>query len=175
VSSTYVFEQSRYWSAQQASVNSACRVTPSSANDVSATILVLNVSKCKFAVKSGGHAAFKGASNIDGGVTIDLINLNGITVNAAKTVTSVGTGNTWYDVYSKLDPQGISVVGGRVAAIGTGGLPLGGMNFRDHSFSQMTNDSIGGISFFSGRYGWACDNVVNYEVCIARINKRSPF
>ena len=60
----------------------------------------------------------------------------------------MGPGNTWYDVYSKLDPIGLSVIGGRVAAIGVGGLTLGG-----------------GISFFSGRYGWACDNVDTYEVC----------
>lgn len=35
-----------------------------------------------------------------------------------------------------------------MADIGTGGLTLGG-----------------GISFFSARYGWACDNVNNYQVC----------
>jgi len=35
-----------------------------------------------------------------------------------------------------------------VADIGEGGLTLGG-----------------GMSFFSGRYGWACDNVNTYEVC----------
>lgn len=30
----------------------------------------------------------------------------------------------------------------------------------------MKNE-IGGISYFSGRYGWACDNVNNYEVVLA--------
>lgn len=44
----------------------------------------------------------------------------------------------------------LSVIGGRVAAIGVGGLTLGG-----------------GISFFSSRYGWACDNVNTYQVVFA--------
>lgn len=39
-----------------------------------------------------------------------------------------------------------------MADIGVGGLTLGG-----------------GMSFFSGRYGWACDNVVNYEVSAIEI------
>jgi FAD/FMN-containing dehydrogenase len=108
---------------------------------------VLESQQCQFAIKSGGHGMFTGASNIDQGVTIDLLNMNQVSVNDDKTQASIGAGARWYDVYSVLQPMGISVVGGRVADIGVGGLTLGG-----------------GISFFSGRYGWACDNVNNYEV-----------
>jgi FAD/FMN-containing dehydrogenase len=101
-------------------------------------------------VKSGGHAAFTGASNINGGLTIDLLKLNQISVSPDRTQTSVGPGSTWFDVYSQLEGEGLSVIGGRVSGIGVGGLTLGG-----------------GISFFSGRYGWACDNVNTYEVVFA--------
>lgn len=31
----------------------------------------------------------------------------------------------------------------------------------------MTIALQGGISYFSGRYGWGCDNVLNYEVILA--------
>ena len=110
-------------------------------------MLSLRVANCQFAVKSGGHAAFYGASNINGGVTIDLVNMNQVVVNAEQTETQIGPGNRWVDVYSQLEVKNISVIGGRVSDIGVGGLTLGG-----------------GISFFSGRYGWACDNVNNYEV-----------
>lgn len=144
---TYDYQESRYWSQQQASVHPTCRVAPTSAVDVSVTLVALETQQCQFAVKSGGHGAFTGASNIETGITIDLLNLNEVVVSEDKTEVFVGAGNRWYDVYSKLDPIGISVVGGRVADIGVGGLTLGG-----------------GISFFSGRYGWACDNVNNYEV-----------
>jgi FAD/FMN-containing dehydrogenase len=94
---------------------------------------------------------FSGASNIDGGLTIDLLKLNQVTVSADQTQTSIGSGNRWVDVYSALDLKGLSVIGGRVADIGVGGLTLGG-----------------GMSFFSGRYGWACDNVNMYEVCVSQ-------
>jgi len=149
-SATYQFEESQYWSVQQASTLPTCRFTPRCSLDVSLAVLTVQVTQCQFAVKSGGHAAFAGGSNIDGGLTIDLMKLNDVTVSNDKTETSVGPGNTWFDVYSKLEPMGLSVIGGRVSAIGVGGLTLGG-----------------GISFFSGRYGWACDNVNTYEVVFA--------
>lgn len=116
-------------------------------NRCSTALLLLKSLSCQFAVKSGGHAAFTGASNIQGGVTIDLVNMNEITVWKDRTQTSIGPGNRWSDIYSKLDPLGLSVIGGRVSDIGIGGLTTGG-----------------GISFFSGRYGFACDNVNNYQV-----------
>jgi FAD/FMN-containing dehydrogenase len=115
--------------------------------DVSIGLLSLRVANCRFAVKSGGHGPFYGASNINGGVTIDLLNMNQISVSADKTQTLIEPGNRWVDVYSYLQPKGLTVIGGRVSDIGVGGLTLGG-----------------GISFFSGRYGWACDNVNNYQV-----------
>ncbi|KAK6580611.1 hypothetical protein PZA11_006847 [Diplocarpon coronariae] len=146
----YEFEESQYWSVQQASASPICRFSPVDAMGVSRAVLTVQIAPCKFAVKSGGHAAFRGASNIDEGLTIDLTNLKQITVSADSTETAVGSGNVWYDVYSALQPRRLSVVGGRVSAIGVGGLTTGG-----------------GISFFSGRYGWACDNVNSYEVVFA--------
>lgn len=71
---------------------------------------------------------FAGASNIQDGLTIDLANLNQIQVSQDKTLTHVGAGNRWVDVYSQLDQQQLSVIGGRVAGIGVGGLTLGGMS-----------------------------------------------
>ena len=119
-------EQYRYWSNQQAETRPVCRVAPTKAEQVAASLLVTTYFQCPFAVKSGGHAAFAGASNIEGGVTIDLVNLSQVNVSSDKTLTQVGAGNRWLDVYSKLDPQQLSVVGGRVADIGVGGLTLGG-------------------------------------------------
>lgn len=144
---TYEAEEEGYWSEQQSSTTPTCRFSPSLALEVSLAVLTFRSTQCPFAAKSGGHAAFKGSSNIENGVTIDFINMKDITVSEDQTQTSVQPGNTWYDVYTELEPRNLSVVGGRVSAIGVGGLTLGG-----------------GISFFSGRYGWACDNVNTYEV-----------
>lgn len=76
--------------------------------------------------------------------------INTVQLSADRGTVSIGPGNKWYDVYQVLDPLGISVVGGREAGVGVGGLTLGG-----------------GISYFSGRFGWACDNILNYEVVLA--------
>lgn len=81
-------------------------------------------------MKSGGHAAFAGASSTQGGILVNLAPLNQVSLSADRTTTSIGPGNTWGDVYKVLDPLGVSVVGGREAGVGVGGLLLGG-KYRD--------------------------------------------
>ena len=80
-------------------------------------------------MKSGGHACFAGASNIQSGLTIDLANLNVIQVSDDRTLTQIGAGNLWGNIYSQLDRLQLSVIGGRVAGIGVGGLTLGGKSY----------------------------------------------
>ena len=63
------------------------------------------------------------------GVTIDMTGLASVTVNEDKTVASVGAAATWLDVYLYLDGLGVAVAGGRNAAVGVGGLTLGGQSF----------------------------------------------
>ncbi|KAF7197662.1 FAD-dependent monooxygenase CTB5 [Pseudocercospora fuligena] len=146
----YDVEKSDFWSTFQAEVSPSCFVNPTCPEEVAQVLEILKDNQCQFAVKSGGHAAFAGASNIDGGVTILLKELNTLQLDREAGVVQIGTGNLWIDVYEYLTPKKMSVVGGRVTGIGVGGLVLGG-----------------GISFFSGRYGWACDGVRNYEVVVA--------
>ncbi|KAI0601066.1 FAD-binding domain-containing protein [Biscogniauxia sp. FL1348] len=141
----------RFWSAQQAQeTKPRCFFHPFDAEDISVAILVSRATQCPFAVKGGGHAAFKGASNSDGGITIDFVNMVQVVPSADQKTVTIGPGNTWFDVYSTLEAYNLTMVGGRVASVGVGGLLLGG-----------------GISFFSGQHGWACDNIVSYEVVIA--------
>ncbi|PLB48628.1 FAD-binding domain-containing protein [Aspergillus steynii IBT 23096] len=56
---------------------------------------------------------------------------------------------TWYDVYSALEPYGRMAIGGRLKTIGVPGLTL-----------------IGGVHYFTNKYGFAMDNVVKYEVVL---------
>jgi FAD/FMN-containing dehydrogenase len=107
---------------------------------------ILKANNCQFAVKSGEHPSFAGASDIDGAVAIDLRNLKEIIVSEDRTQTSVGAGQVWSSVYLDLDARNLSDIGGRSGEISVGGLTLRGE-----------------ISFFSERYGWACDNVNSYE------------
>lgn len=105
---------------------------------------------CEFAIRSGGHTPYSGAANVASGVVIDLKNINHIDLSDDKTTVEIGPGNRWADVYSTLEEHGLATVGGRVATVGVGGLVTGG-----------------GISFFSPRYGYVCDNVLNFEVVLA--------
>jgi FAD/FMN-containing dehydrogenase len=113
------------WDAKQ-DVVPACRVEPASAQDVSTVLNTLKKKKCHFAVKSGGHARNAGASNADGGVTIDLVKLNAIELSSDKKSVIIGAGNRWADVYRTLEANSLTVVGGRVATVGVGGVILGG-------------------------------------------------
>lgn len=66
-----------------------------------------------------------------------------------KKSVKVGAGARWVDVYSTLEKDNLTVVGGRVSDVGVAGLTLGG-----------------GISFFSARHGLACDSVLSYSVVL---------
>lgn len=78
-------------------------------------MLISRLTQCTFAAKSGGHAAFEGASSIQGGITVALEKMKDITLSADKKVASIEPGNLWYDVYTTLEPHNLAVIGGRVS------------------------------------------------------------
>ncbi|KAK8063332.1 oxidoreductase FAD-binding protein [Apiospora saccharicola] len=133
-----------YYSVQQATIRPACVVFPRTAT------LTKEGPSIAFGVRSGGHTGWAGASNIAGGVTLDLTGLNDIEVTQEGTIVRVGTGATWDAMYQKLHPLGRTVAGGRVAGVGAGGLTLGG-----------------GISHLSPQRGWKCDTVLNFQVVLS--------
>ncbi|KAK8113136.1 oxidoreductase- FAD-binding [Apiospora sp. TS-2023a] len=166
----YATSLSSYYSAQEAAVQPACIVLPQTAQDVSVAVRILTgqasgngsrdsasaLQRCPFATRSGGHAVFPGAANLEAGVTIDLSALSCITVStpgvgvAAAPIVTVGAGAKWGAVYAELDPRQLGVGGGRAGDVGVGGLTLGG-----------------GISYFGPRDGWVCDTVLDFEVVLA--------
>jgi FAD/FMN-containing dehydrogenase len=113
------------WDAKQ-DVTPACRVEPGSAEDVKTILNTVKETQCHFAIKSGGHSRFKGASNAEGGVTIDLVRLDQIKLSADKKSVVLGAGLRWATVYRTLEADGLTVLGGRVATVGVGGIMLGG-------------------------------------------------
>ena len=110
--------------------------------------LISGIDTCPFAIKGNTHAPAAGFANIEDGITIDMTGLKSVNLNVDQKVAGIGGGASWLDVYAYLDPFNVSVAGGRNGLVGVGGLTLGG-----------------GISHFAARVGWACDNVVNFEVC----------
>ncbi|KAK4868055.1 hypothetical protein LT330_007253 [Penicillium expansum] len=138
------------WDAKQQEVHPSCRIEPSSASDVAKLLNVLVDHWCYFSVKGGGHSRNAGDSNSVGGVTVDLDLLRQVEVLDNGTKARVGGGATSIQVYHALESHNLSYVGGRVGSVGMGGFTLGG-----------------GTSPFSNKYGWALDNVFEYEVVLA--------
>ncbi|KAI9821262.1 MAG: hypothetical protein M1827_003998 [Pycnora praestabilis] len=101
-------------------------MNPDSAQDVATAVKILSQNaNCQFAIRGGGHTPWAGASSIDDGITIDLGNLNNITLSTNGTIAQVGGGAKWVDVYLELDALGLAVPGGRVSSVGVGGLTTG--------------------------------------------------
>ena len=112
--------------------------------------------------------SWAGAANIQDGVTIDLSQMKSVAVNDERTITRVEPGARWSDVYSKLSPMNLSIVGGRVSDVGVAGLTLGGIVYQPISSGfSLIYACIGGNSFFAPEYGFACDGVANFEVVLA--------
>ncbi|KAK8091904.1 FAD-binding domain-containing protein [Apiospora hydei] len=139
-----------FWAQQQQSARPACLVYARSAEEIAAVIGTARTTGCPFAIRGGGHSDIPGASNIDGGITVNMAGLSDVVVDESIGVARVGAGAKWGDVYAELEKTNRTVVGGRLRDVGVGGLLLGG-----------------GLSHFSGLHGWACDNVRNYEVVLA--------
>ncbi|KAI9035692.1 FAD-binding oxidoreductase [Aspergillus affinis] len=138
------------WDAKQQEAHPACRVEPSSAQDVASILDILVGHWCYFSVKGGGHSRNPEDSNSVGGVTVDLNRLSSVEVLLGGTKARIGGGATTLQVYRALEAHNLSFVGGRVGSVGMGGFTLGG-----------------GTSPFSNKYGWSLDNVYEYEAVLA--------
>lgn len=126
-SSTYTNSQSSHWALQQSELIPSCIIVPSTTSEVSDAISIIpTIESCNFAIKGAGHGTVVGAANINGGVKFDMSQLNGIETNSEGTVTRIGAGSQWGEVYEYLDNRGLSVAGGRNGDVGVAGVLLGG-------------------------------------------------
>lgn len=93
--------------------------------------------------------------------------MNHIKLSEDRSTVAIGPANHWIDVYSALEPLGLTVVGGRAAGVGVGGFLLGGELAHEMFKMKYHLTCPGGISWFSNLYGWGCDNITAYEVVLA--------
>ena len=143
------------WDAKHQDVQSACRVTPSSSQDVSKILSVLVDHWCRFAVKGGGHARSPDDSVSVGSVTIDMHLVRSIQVARDRIRVRLGSGHVLYTMYHGLEAFNLTSIGGRVADVGLSGYALGE-----------------GVSNLSPKYGLAVDNTYEYEVCVTYAKQR---
>ncbi|KAI1778061.1 FAD-binding domain-containing protein [Hypoxylon cercidicola] len=139
-----------YLSIRQSEYTPAAIFEPKSAEDVTKFLRIIKANKVQFAIRGAGQQPLEACSNIDGGITISLRRLADIELKPEEGTVAVGAGALWGPVYEKVQAAGLGVGGSRSAKGGIGGLALSG-----------------GLSFFSTREGFICDNVVNFEVVLA--------
>lgn len=135
------------WDAKQQEVVSACRVMPTSTDDVVRIMSALTENWCNFAVKGGGHARNADDSVSVGGVTIDMVRMKSMEVASNRTLAKIGSGHTLYSLYTGLEAYNLTTVGGRSGGVGIGGYALGG-----------------GFSNWSPKFGLGMDNIFEYSV-----------
>ncbi|KAL5480972.1 hypothetical protein ACEPAI_9913 [Sanghuangporus weigelae] len=130
--------------------NASCSVEPQTADDVSRILKIVGRSDIMspFAVKGGGHAFNVGHSSTTG-VQISMAKFSGVKFDAGTGTIAIGTGLTWDQVYSRLEPLGVMVVGGRVIGVGVAGLSLGG-----------------GYSWKTDQIGLTIDTIVSHNVVL---------
>ena len=118
------------WSLFQRQTSPKCTVRPRRAKEIADILAIAREHSCHFAVLAGGTSPFKGASNADGGITIDMSLMKSIELDADSMQLTVGGGSLWADVYRFLDPRNLSATGTRNSLTGVAGSTLGGENDR---------------------------------------------
>ncbi|KAL5353046.1 hypothetical protein ACLOAV_001075 [Pseudogymnoascus australis] len=144
----YINSQYTYWNSRQSDYTPSCIIYPTSSQDISTAIKVIRVTGSRFAIKAGGHNPNDFFSSVDQGVLIDLKKMNGKSYDPETTLATYEPGNKFGDLYEFYEPLGRTVVGARLAGVGSG-LALSG-----------------GLSFISPQYGMACDSFRSLEIVL---------
>lgn len=143
-----------YDSARQVTLgNYDCRpaavVRVASAADVAAVLNFARATSLEVAVRSGGHSTC-GHSGSNGGLVVDLRDLNSIDIDPVGHTAWAGTGATAGEVTAAVEPHRLIVGFGDAATVGIGGLTLGG-----------------GIGYLVRKHGLTIDSLLAAEVVTA--------
>ncbi len=123
-----------------------------SEDDVRQAVKWARANKVPVAVRSGGHS-YEAFSLTGDGAVIDVSNLDGITVDAAKKTARVQSGVRLMELYETLWAKRCVVPAGSCATVGVAGLTLGG-----------------GFGLLARRFGLTCDNLTALRMVDAKGN-----
>lgn len=123
---------------------------PRTADEVREAVTYAARQNVPLAVRSGGHG-ISGRSTNDGGLVIDVGQLNSVRLMDEKTgLFRAGPGARWGEVAEALAPHGLGMSSGDYGDVGVGGLA-----------------TAGGIGYFSRKHGLTLDHVQAAEVVLA--------
>ncbi|PTB65047.1 Glucooligosaccharide oxidase [Trichoderma citrinoviride] len=133
-----------------------CVVQPRNASDVQFVVREARIRRIPITIKNGGHS-YSGASTAEKGISLDLMQMNGVTLNMKTKLATVKGGAQWGHVYKqfvnkKID--GYIVNGGRCPTVGVSGFILGG-----------------GLSPFTRSFGMGCDSLEEVTIVTASGDK----
>jgi FAD/FMN-containing dehydrogenase len=100
-------------------------------------------------VRGGGHN-FPGTCVADGGLVIDLTNMNSVRVNPVRRTARAEGGTKWGQFDRETQAFGLACTGGTNYDTGIAGLTLGG-----------------GQGWLGGKYGLALDNLISVDIVTA--------
>lgn len=103
----------------------------------------------RITVRAGGHGV-AGKAVCDGGVVIDLGEMNDVHVDRRAKTARVGAGASWGQFDREAQAFGLAVTGGVDSRTGVSGLTLGG-----------------GVGYLSRAHGLSIDNLLSVEVVLA--------
>ncbi|KAL4971709.1 hypothetical protein BDW66DRAFT_164790 [Aspergillus desertorum] len=148
LSINYIDSTHSYYNTEQSRFKPSCIVYPISTDDVSIAIKAIRRSDSRFAIKAGGHNPNDFYSSVDKGVLIDLSRMTERSYDEDSTLATYQPGGDFGDIYEYFAQWNRTVVGARLAGVGTG-LALSG-----------------GLSYLSSQYGLACDSFRELEVVL---------
>jgi FAD/FMN-containing dehydrogenase len=127
----------------------AAIVRVADASDVSRIVNVARETGAELAVRSGGHSR-AGFGTSEGGIVLDLSEMNAVEIDAEGRTAWAQTGMTAGDYTKATGEHGLATGLGDTASVGVGGITLGG-----------------GIGFLVRKHGLTIDDVLGAEVVTA--------
>ncbi|MEO7943448.1 MAG: FAD-binding oxidoreductase [Marmoricola sp.] len=122
---------------------------PATVAEVAAVVKACRRHSADLTVRGGGHG-FAGHAVADGGVMLDLRNLDQIVVDPEARRVRCGAGASWAALDAATAEHGLAVPGGFISHTGVSGLTLGG-----------------GMGWLSRWGGLSCDNLLSVELVTA--------
>ncbi|WP_047985574.1 FAD-binding oxidoreductase [Ornithinibacillus californiensis] len=127
----------------------ACIVVCETEADIVTALLFSNENNLSVSIRGGGHHV-GGFGVSDGGIMLDMSNMNSVQVDEERQVAIVESGATAGAIDMETQKYGLAVPTGTVSKVGVGGLALSG-----------------GLGYLRGKYGLTCDNIVAARVVTA--------